>query len=70
MNKNFQTEFRRVLPCLISRGRITKKQTGASLSLYSVMEMRARGGYPCSVRPPWPRLGTNENDKYEENEEP
>ena len=40
MNDNFQTEFRRVLPCLISRGRITKKQTGASLSLYSVMETR------------------------------
>ena len=40
MNDIFQTEFRRVLPCLISRGRITKKQTGASLSLYSVMETR------------------------------
>ena len=55
MNDNFQTEFRRVLPCLISRGRITKKQTGVSLSLYSVMETRSRGGSPCSVRrPPWP----------------
>lgn len=40
MNENFQTEFRRVLPCLISSGRVVKRptQTGVSISLYSVME--------------------------------
>lgn len=40
MNDNFQTEFRRVLPCAISRGRVVRRvtQTGMSVSMYSVVE--------------------------------